>query len=141
MLTVAVVFVYPGDAAQIAVTVMITFAFFLISEVISPYQSSVDAWLYRGGETIVFLSFYVALLYKVDVSNERKPSQVFFGWVLVAGHVALLSVVAFYSCWSCASGRHALGADPLPRPRSDSRIASTSGRSVQLEAGHDTDDD
>lgn len=93
MLTGVIVFVYPGDAAQIAVTIMITFFFFVTSEVLLPYESRLDTWLNRGGHIVVFCSFFVALLHKVDLSSEREDSQQAFGVVLVLAHACLILVV------------------------------------------------
>lgn len=38
MLTGVVVLIYPGDAAQIAVTIVITLVFFVVSEMMLPYE-------------------------------------------------------------------------------------------------------
>lgn len=86
-------FIYPGDAAQIAVTIVITFVFFVIFDARVPYKSPVDKWLSRGGHIVVFFSFFAALLYKVDVSNEREASQQAFGVVMVVVHVCLILAV------------------------------------------------
>lgn len=93
LLTGAVVFIFPNSAAQIAVTLMIAFAFVIISEVISPYSSMWDTWISRMGHLIVYTSMYVALLLKVDVSKEHASSQDVFGAVLVAAHVCMVLVV------------------------------------------------
>ncbi|CAN0344433.1 unnamed protein product, partial [Scytosiphon promiscuus] len=56
MLTGVVVFIFPNDAAQIAITILTTFFFFAVFEILSPYKSESDMWLSRGGHVIVFLS-------------------------------------------------------------------------------------
>ncbi len=97
MLTGVVVFIFPGDAAQIAVTIVITFFFFVFSEVRLPYadplntwhEDPLNTWLSRSGHIVVLTAFYIALLNKVDVSSERESSQTAFGWVLIVLHFSL----------------------------------------------------
>ncbi|CAM9812920.1 unnamed protein product, partial [Ectocarpus sp. 6 AP-2014] len=67
MLTGVVVFIFPNDAAQIAIATLMAFFFFATFEVLSPYKSEPDMWLSRGGHVIVFLSLFDLLLLKVDV--------------------------------------------------------------------------
>lgn len=99
MLAGASVFIFPGDAAQIALTIVITFAFFLVSEVLRPYKRDFDTWLSRVGHVVVLCSFFNALLSKVDVSTERAESQEAFGVVLVMVHSCLiLAVLAQGAC-------------------------------------------
>lgn len=78
LLTGVVVFIYLNTAAQIAITLMIAFAFFGISESLSPYISKWDKWVNRMGHIIVYASMYIALLLRVNVSDEREDSQKFF---------------------------------------------------------------
>ena len=121
LLTGVVVSIFPGDAAQIAVTIVISFVSLLISEALRPYESVLETWLSRAGHAVLFFSFFAALLYKVDVANERETSQEAFGVVVVLVHVLLILVVL------C----HALGIwigrneeDPLPRCVTSFRIHS-----------------
>ncbi|CAM9214260.1 unnamed protein product, partial [Hapterophycus canaliculatus] len=95
MLTSVVVFIFPNDAAQIAITMLIAFFFFAVFEALSPYESESDVWLSRGGHVIVFLSVFDMLLLKVDISNESDRSQAIYAGVLVSGHalIALAIVV------------------------------------------------
>eukprot|EP00752_Nemacystus_decipiens_P008185 g7321.t1 len=93
MLTGVVVFIFPGDAAQVAITMLIAFLFFGILEVLSPYESESDMWLSRAGHALVFLSMFYLLLLKVDVSGERDESQAAFAGVFVAGHVLMVIVI------------------------------------------------
>eukprot|EP00903_Cladosiphon_okamuranus_P014549 g13496.t1 len=93
LLAGVVVFIYPNSAAQIAITLMIAFAFVLVSEGLTPYASRWDHWISRTGHVVVVVSMYVALLLKVDVSNERSSSQKVFEAVLVAVHAVMVSVV------------------------------------------------
>ncbi|CAM9790810.1 unnamed protein product [Scytosiphon promiscuus] len=93
MLTGAVVFIFPDDAAQVAVTMLISFVFFAVFDVLSPYKSESDMWLSRGGHVIVFFSMFDLLLLKVDVSSESDQSQAIFAGVLVAGHVLMILAI------------------------------------------------
>ncbi|CAN0173938.1 unnamed protein product, partial [Scytosiphon promiscuus] len=65
MLTGVVVFIFPNDAAQVAITMLIAFFFFGILEILSPYKLESDMWLSRGGHVLVFLSMFYLLLLKV----------------------------------------------------------------------------
>ncbi|CAM9340915.1 unnamed protein product, partial [Hapterophycus canaliculatus] len=67
LLTGVVVFIFPNDAAQIAITILTAFSFFAVFEALSPYESQSDMWLSRVGHAIVFLSMFDLLLLKVDV--------------------------------------------------------------------------
>lgn len=61
-LTGEVVFVFPNDAAQIAISVLVAFLFSLLFEVLSPYKSESDKRLARGGHVIVFLGMFGLLV-------------------------------------------------------------------------------
>ena len=91
----AVVFIYPNSDTQIAVAVAIAVVFVFVSEALSPFHSPWDAWTSRLGHAIVFVSMYLALLLKVDVSGEHAYSQKAFEVILVAAHgcMVLLAVV------------------------------------------------
>ena len=88
-----VVFIYPNTAAQIAITLLMAFAFAIASEGLAPYASRWDTWLNRIGHAVVYVSMYVALLLKVDVSDENASSRHVFDAVLVAAHGCLMVVV------------------------------------------------
>ncbi|CAB1096488.1 unnamed protein product [Ectocarpus sp. CCAP 1310/34] len=128
MLTGVVAFIFPNDAAQIAITMLVAFFFSLVFEVMSPYTSESDTWLSRGGHVIVFLSMFDALLLKVDVSSESEQSQDVFAGVFVAGHVLLILAIVVEVVGIClASGKkrgveEAVPSEGLPvlRPRGGS---------------------
>lgn len=99
VLTGLAVFIYPGSAAQVAIEVAFAAALLVIFEVLDPFIDSVDAWLYRSGALVVFFSMYLALLLKVDASNESSQSQETFASLLVAAHVGMvLTVIASSLC-------------------------------------------
>ena len=103
LLTGVVVFIYPNTAAQVAVTLMMAFAFTIVSEVLDPYTCRRETWLNRMGHVIVFASMYLALLLKVNVSGERVSSQTVFEGILVAVHACMVMAVVvetFVLAWS-----------------------------------------
>lgn len=112
-LTGVVVFIYPNTAAQVAVTLVIAFAFAILSESLAPYVSKLDARVSLTGHIIVFISMYVALLSKVDVSNERAASQEVFAVILVASHAFLVVVVVVETVFLTLSMRRKEGG-PVP---------------------------
>lgn len=93
LLAGVVVFIYPNTAAQLAVTLVMTVFFIFVSEALAPYLSNWDAWVSRTGHAIVFLSMYVALLLKVDVSDETRRSQGVFEVILVSANVCMIVAV------------------------------------------------
>ena len=93
LLVGVVVFIYPNTAAQIAVTLAIATVFIFVSEAMAPYHSQWDAWISRSGHVIVFLTIYIALLLKVDMSGENSSSQKTFEVVIVAGHGCMILAV------------------------------------------------
>ena len=95
LLTGVVVFIYPNTPPQIAVTTLIAFTFLLVSEGLRPYASRWDTWVSRVGHVIVFLSMYVALLLKVDISKSSKRDQNIFAGILVAAHGVMVLLVIF----------------------------------------------
>lgn len=116
LLAGVVVFIYPNTAAQIAVTLMISVAFIVVSEGLAPYECRWDAWLSRTGHLIVFTSMYLALLLKVDVSSERANSQRVFETILVLAHACMaLTVVIEAIVTACSLRQWQAQEDPGPR--------------------------
>lgn len=93
LLAGVVVFIYPGSTAQIAITLMMSFVFAILSECLAPFASRWDTWLSRIAHAVVFVSMYVALLRKVDVSDEQKESQKVFEALLVGAHACMVLVI------------------------------------------------
>ena len=93
LLTGVVVFIYPNSGAQIAAAVAIAVVFVLVSEALAPFHSPWDNWISRLGHAIVFVSMYLALLLKVDVSGEDSYSQKAFEVVLIAAHGCMVLLV------------------------------------------------
>ena len=120
LLTGAVVFIYPNDTAQIAITIIISFIFFVVSEVLSPYKSESDTWVSRSGHVLIFFSMFDVLLLRVDVSQESSGSQKVLAGVLILGHVAMiLAVVAeALSLYFVAKRKRRVVEEPGPYQRS-----------------------
>lgn len=93
MVAGVIVFIFPNTAAQVAITLVMTFVFAILSEALQPYESKWDTWLNRIGHAVIFSSVYVALLLKVDVSNEQDTSQKVFEGTIVAAHTFMVLVV------------------------------------------------
>ena len=131
LLTGAVVFIYPNTSAQIAVTLMIAFVFAMMSEGLAPFASRWDTWINRMGHVVVYVSMYVALLLKVDVSNERSGSQKVFEAVLVAAHLGMiLGVVVETGVMICSLSRN-VGEGMFSRLRSTKRFIFPVDRRVR----------
>ena len=93
ILTGVVVFIYPNDTAQIAITVILSFFFLVVSEVLTPYESASDTWVSRSGHILIFFTMFNVLLLRVDVSKESSQSQRILAGVFVAGHAAMIVAV------------------------------------------------
>ena len=117
LLTGIVVFIYPNTAAQIAVSLIISFTFTVVSEGLNPYSSTWDTWVSRMGHVVVFVSVYLALLLKVDVSDERFESQTVFEAVLVFAHACMILAVLGEALILACSLRAERQEDPSPRFR------------------------
>lgn len=100
VLTGLAVFIYPGSAAQVAIEVAFAAGLLVVFEVLAPFVDPVDAWLYRSGALVVFFSMYLALLLKVDASDESSQSQETFASLLVAAHVGMVLMVIINSLCS-----------------------------------------
>ncbi len=118
------VFIYPNTAAQIAVTLMMAFFFVVASEVLAPYESNWDTWVSRMGHAVIFTSMYVALLLKVDVSDERTGSQKVFEAFLVTVHACMILVVVIETVVLAWSLRVEQREDPGPRLRLGKALSS-----------------
>ena len=92
-LTGLAVFIYPESSAQVAVVLLLAAVFMVASEIIAPFERLADMWLYRIGHYVVFASMFLALLLRVDVSNEREQSQEVFSGVIIIAHAVMLLVV------------------------------------------------
>lgn len=117
LLAGVVVFIYPNTAAQIAITLMMAAVFTMISESLAPYASRWDTWVNRMGHVVVAVSMYVALLLKVDVSDERANSQRIFEGVLVTVHGCMILSIIMEAFVVACSLREQQGEQSSPRFR------------------------
>lgn len=124
-LTGIIVFTFPNTAAQVAITIVLDFMFIMVFESTDPYISELDAWLSRVGNAVVFLSLFLALLAKVDVSDEREYSAEMFGGVLVTVNILMVLAVIAEAVYTL---RTSFGAEEdNVFEDSQSRSASTNG--------------
>lgn len=92
-LTGLAVFVYPDSSAQIAIVLLLSTIFMVLSEILSPFSCHVEMWLYRAGHYVVFSSMFLALLLRVDISDENERSQEVFSGIIVLAHAVMIIVV------------------------------------------------
>ena len=117
LLTGVVVFIYPNTAAQIAITLAISFTFAMVFEALNPYASTWDRWVGRMGHVVVYVSVFLALLLKVDVSEEQSESQKVFEIILVVVHGCMIMAILGETLALTCSLRTERQEDPLPRFR------------------------
>lgn len=104
VLTGLAVFLFPGSSAQVALEVVFAAVFMVLSEMLSPFVDPMDAWLYRSGTWVVFFSMYLALLLKVDASDENSQSQETFAAILIAANAGLVIMVVIQATVSVRRG-------------------------------------
>lgn len=101
LLTGAVVFIFPNDSAQLAITLVMACAFSLVYEALAPYRSKWDAWVARGGHLIVLLSVFVAFLLKVELNVDSEESNAFGGVLIVTNVLLVLAVLVEGTSLAC----------------------------------------
>ena len=129
VLTGVGVFLSQGSAAQVALEVLFAVVFIVISEVLSPFVDPMDAWLYRSGMWVVFLSMYLALMLKVPDDNSQDA----FAYLLIAANVGLVLAVVVQAVVSVRKGLGVFERD-LP-------VANRSCRSLSLAQVCDEEDE
>lgn len=97
ILTGVAVFVLPGSTAQIAVVLLLAVVFLFLSESLSPFEKKIDMGLYRWGNGIIVASMYLALLLKVEVSQEGNGTLTAFVVVLIAANIFMVATVVIQS--------------------------------------------
>jgi Transient receptor potential (TRP) ion channel len=83
LLTGAVVFIVPGTAAQAAIACVMAVLTMVVALYYKPHYDRLDGQIYTGGSVIIFLSMFLSLAMRTDVSNETHHSQNVFAIVLV----------------------------------------------------------
>eukprot|EP00903_Cladosiphon_okamuranus_P006342 g6212.t1 len=117
MLTGAAVFILPDSAAQIAIVLLLAVVFLFASESLSPFGKEIDMGLSRWCNGVILASMYVALLLKVDLSNEGTGSLSVFVGVLIAANVFMVVCVIVQSVFLIMEYLSSVreSADPLSR--------------------------
>lgn len=116
LLTGVVVFIYPNTPSQIAVILVVAVFYMVLAEALAPYASRLDTWISRAGHAIVFLSMYVALLLKVDLSEERGGrGEKVFEAILVSAHACMICSVVVEATVLIFSLRTEKKEDPQPK--------------------------
>jgi hypothetical protein len=90
LLTGAIVFIAPGTAAQAAIACALAVVSLAIALYCQPHVDARDGQIYTGGAMIIFLSMFLSLLMKANVSTETKSSQAAFALVLVVLNIAMV---------------------------------------------------
>jgi hypothetical protein len=89
LLTGAIVFIAPGTAAQAAVACVFAMFSIVIALYCQPHADALDGRIYTNGAMIIFLSMFLSLAMKANVSSETDYSQHVFAVVLVVLNVAM----------------------------------------------------
>ncbi|CAN0338896.1 unnamed protein product [Ascophyllum nodosum] len=98
LLTGVLIFIAPYTASQAAAACIFAFGSLLGFELLRPHLDPTDAWLYRLGCVVIFLSNFLALLIKVDQAGEGNGETL--GALLVAVNVMLVVAVILTSWFS-----------------------------------------
>ena len=142
-LTGLVVFIYPGSTAQVAIEALLAFIFSSLSEIISPFAEPLDAWLYRSGTWVIFLSMYLAMLLNMDATDEDSHSQEVFAGLLIAAHGGMVLVVVANAFLSALKGFREVRAIEMPvmTQHPSQRSGSTSTRENDIGILEEDEDD
>eukprot|EP00953_Heterococcus_sp_UTEX-ZZ885_P008097 4861-Heterococcus_DN1.PRE.2 len=95
LLTGAVVFIVPGTAAQAAISCIMAVFTMVVALYYKPHYDPLDGQIYTGGSVIIFLSMFLSLAMRTDVSNETHYSQNVFAIVLVVLNGVMLAAACF----------------------------------------------
>ncbi|CAM9848157.1 unnamed protein product, partial [Laminaria digitata] len=69
-----VVFIFPNTAGQVATSFLLALATAAVFMILDPYGHRWHTWLARTTHAVVILSLYIALLQKVDSTNDDNSS-------------------------------------------------------------------
>ena len=126
------VFIYPGSTAQVSIEALLAFIFYSLSEIISPFAEPLDAWLYRSGKWLIFLSMYLALLLKTDAADEDSRSQDAFAGLLIAVHGGMVLVVIVNALFSALNLKEYRQVRAIEMPSKKSGSASTRENDIAI---------
>ena len=89
LLTGFLVFVKPGSSIQVTVACLFAFTSLAVFELIRPHYNKTDAWLYRLGCIIIFISSYMGLLLKIDFESQQSVLEI----ILILLNVVLVIAI------------------------------------------------
>jgi hypothetical protein len=92
LLTGAVVFIAPGTTAQAAIACVLAVTSAFVALYCRPHADKPDTMVYTVGAMIIFLSMFLSLAMKADISSETQDSQDAFAVVLVVLNLAMMAV-------------------------------------------------
>jgi hypothetical protein len=105
LLTGGLVFIFPNTATQAAVACLIAGCSLALVLHFRPYDDKFDHMVYITGCVIIFLSMFLALLTKANVSGGELRTQRVYGVLLIGMNVAIvLSAI----CQLLTAGRQTL---------------------------------
>jgi hypothetical protein len=142
LLTGAVVFIVPGTAAQAAIACVMAVFTMVVALYYKPHADPLDGQIYTGGSVIIFLSMFLSLAMRTDVSNETHYSQSVFAVVLVVLNGIMLAAACFQVL---IVGCRAIRPKKRQPPQTAAAVQHNSDRSLTHEptvstapvAGHD----
>jgi hypothetical protein len=92
LLTGGLVFIFPNTATQAAVACLIAGCSLALVLHFRPYDDKYDHMVYITGCVIIFLSMFLALLTKANVSGGEIRTQRVYGVLLIGMNVAIVMV-------------------------------------------------
>jgi hypothetical protein len=90
LLTGAIVFIAPGTPAQAAVACILAVVSMGIALYCQPHVDTLDGMIYAVGAMTIFLSMFLSLAMKVDLSKETNDSQQAFAVILVILNILMI---------------------------------------------------
>ena len=101
LLSGVVVFIFPNTAGQLATSFIIALFFFTVLMVLNPYNDRRDGWLAMTGHLVVMMSMFVALMQKVNTSDDDSLSQNVFAGILIVANCIMILAAGAEACGMC----------------------------------------
>jgi hypothetical protein len=98
LLTGAIVFIAPGTSAQAAVACLLAMVSAVLAVYCKPHIDALDGKIYTVGAINIFMSMFLSLAMKSDVSRETQDSQASFAIVLIILNVGIVAVALIQMC-------------------------------------------
>jgi hypothetical protein len=90
LLTGFVVFIFPNSSAQAAVACLLAAISLVIVVHYKPHADPIDTGIYVSGSIIIFLSMFLSLLVKVNISQDDTESQHVFAVLLILMNIGMI---------------------------------------------------